>query len=112
MVGQCAALKVVQVNRVGAFLDWGLPKDLLVPYCEQAVPMKAGNTYVVYLFIDEHSGRITASSKLDKFLPETNPYRKAGQMVDIQICGKSDLGYKAVIAGKVDPIVKTEKHNL
>ena len=97
--GECAALEVIQVNRVGAFLDWGLPKDLLVPYCEQAIPMKVGDTYVVYLFIDERSGRITASSQLDKFLPEKNLYRKAGQAVDIQIWAKTDLGYKAVIAG-------------
>lgn len=99
VVGECAALKVVQVNKIGAFLDWGLPKDILVPYSEQAIPMKMGNSYVVYLFIDEHDGRITASSKLDKFLPETSRYLKAGQAVEIQISARSDLGYKAVIAG-------------
>ncbi len=99
VVGECALLKVVQIDRVGAFLDWGLPKDLLVPYCEQAIPMQVGNSYVVYLFIDEFSGRVTASSKLDRFLPETNLYRKVGQAVEIQIWAKTDLGYKAIIAG-------------
>lgn len=101
VVAQCAALKVVQVNPVGAFLDWGLSKDLLVPFNEQIIPMKSGNTYVVYPYIDEHSGRIAASSRLDNFLPETSIYLKPRQAVEIQIWGKSDLGYKAVIGGSV-----------
>ncbi|HBS26752.1 MAG TPA: GntR family transcriptional regulator [Gammaproteobacteria bacterium] len=100
-VAQCAALKVVQINRIGAFLDWGLSKDLLVPYNEQIIPMKEGNTYVVYPFIDEQSGRITGSSRLDDYLPETSIYLRPRQAVEIQIWGKSDLGYKAVIDGAV-----------
>ncbi len=98
-VGECAALKVVEVNRIGAFLDWGLPKDLLVPYPEQAIPMKVGNTYVVYVYIDEHTGRIAASSKLDKFLPDTTIYHKAQQPVDMLIHARTDLGYKVVVDG-------------
>jgi predicted RNA-binding protein (virulence factor B family) len=98
-VGECAALTVIQVNRVGAFLDWGLPKDLLVPFSEQMTPMKEGKTYLVYLYIDEHSGRILGSSKLDRFFPETNVYLKADKQVNIQIFAQSDLGYKAIIDG-------------
>lgn len=96
-VGECAFLKVVDVNKVGAFLDMGLMKDLFVPYAEQEVPMKVGEFYVVHLYLDEYSGRIMASSKLDKFLLEESHYHKAGQAVELQIFAKTDLGYKAVI---------------
>ncbi|MGV6858788.1 MAG: CvfB family protein [bacterium] len=98
-VGECAALKVTEVNRIGAFLDWGLPKELLVPYSEQAIPMKAGNTYVVYLFVDENSGRITASSKLENFLPDTSIYHKTQQPVELLVHSRTDLGYKVVVDG-------------
>jgi len=99
MVEECAFLKVIEVNHVGAFLDWGLPKDLLVPFSEQQKPMQAGQEYVVYLYIDEASERITASTKLDKFLGDTSPYYKEQQQVDLLICSRSDLGYKAVVDG-------------
>ena len=69
MVGECAYLKVVAVNQVGAFLDWGLPKELLVPFGEQQKPLEVGKSYVVYLYIDNASQRIAASTQIDKFLP-------------------------------------------
>tara|TARA_B100000780_G_scaffold276563_1_gene245389 strand:+ start:1336 stop:2169 length:834 start_codon:yes stop_codon:yes gene_type:complete len=97
MVGECAYLKVVEVNAVGAFLDWGLPKDLLVPYGEQQKPMEVGHSYVVRLYIDEASDRIAASSRLNKFLVDTSPYFKPQQAVELLICERTDLGYKAVI---------------
>jgi len=87
------------VNRVGAFLDWGLPKDLLVPFGEQQKPMQVGQSYVVYLYIDPASERIAASTKLDKFLSDTSPYYKEQQQVDLLICGRTDLGYRAVVDG-------------
>ena len=96
-VGECAYLKVVDVNKVGAFLDIGLMKDLFVPFAEQKIPMKLGKSYVVHVYLDEHSGRIMASSKLDKFLIEESHYHKAGQAVDLLIFAETDLGYKAVI---------------
>lgn len=99
MVGECAYLKVLEVNIVGAFLDWGLPKDLLVPFGEQQKPMQVGQSYVVYLYIDPASERIAASTKLDKFLGDTSPYYKEQQQVDLLICGRTDLGYKAVVDG-------------
>ena len=68
MVGECAFLKVVEINAVGAFLDWGLPKDLLVPYSEQQKPMVVGQSYVVYVYVDEETDRIAASSRLNKFV--------------------------------------------
>ena len=98
-VGECAYLNVIEVNRIGAFLDWGLPKDLLVPFGEQQVPMQVGQSYVVYPYIDPASERIAASSKLDKFLAETSPYYKEQQQVELLICGRTDLGYKAVVDG-------------
>ncbi|NCP63243.1 MAG: GntR family transcriptional regulator [Paraglaciecola sp.] len=98
-VDQCAALKVISVNKVGAFLDWGLEKDLLVPFSEQDSPMSEGLTYVVYVFVDEQSGRIAASTRLRDFLPETASHFTPRQAVKLLICGRTDMGYKAVIDG-------------
>ena len=97
MVGECAYLKVIEVNAVGAFLDWGLPKDLLVPYGEQQKPMEVGHSYVVTLYIDEASDRIAASSRLNKFVVDTSPYFKPQQLVELLICERTDLGYKAIV---------------
>lgn len=97
MVGECAYLKVIEVNAVGAFLDWGLPKDLLVPYGEQQTPMEVGHSYVVSLYIDEASDRIAASSRLNKFVVDTSPYFKPQQQVELLICERTELGYKAIV---------------
>ncbi len=99
MVGEAQLLKVVAVNRAGAFLDWGLPKDLLVPYAEQAEPMEEGKSYVVYLYLDHVKNRITASSRLHRHLGETSAWLKAGQKVALLIASKTELGYKAVVDG-------------
>ncbi len=96
-VGECAFLRVVDVNRHGAFLDWGLPKDLLVPHNEQAIPMQVGQSYVVYLYVDEQSESIVASSQLSRHLSELGYYFKVGQAVDLLIYATTDLGFKAVI---------------
>ncbi|MDH5591318.1 MAG: S1-like domain-containing RNA-binding protein [Gammaproteobacteria bacterium] len=101
MVGECAYLEVVAVNQVGAFLDWGLPKDLLVPFGEQQKTMQVGQSYMVYLYVDPASERITASSKLDKFLADTSPYYKDQQQVDLQVFGQTDLGYRVVVNNSV-----------
>ena len=97
MVGECAFLKGGEVNAVGAFLDWGLPKDLLVPYGEQQKPMEEGESYVVYLYVDEASERIAATSRLNKFVVDTSPYFKQQQKVELLVCERTDLGYKAVV---------------
>jgi len=101
MVGEAALLTVKDVNNIGAFLDWGLSKDLLVPFSEQQRPMEKGKSYIVYVYVDDITERITASSKIDRFLADSSPYFKAGQAVDLLICGRSDLGFKAVVDGKV-----------
>ncbi len=97
MVGECAYLKVVDVNQAGAFMDWGLPKDLLVPYGEQISPLKIGQSYTVLAYLDENTNRIAATQKLDTRLSEEAQYFKPGQAVDLLIFGKTELGYKAVI---------------
>ncbi len=96
-VGECAYLKVTDVNRAGAFLDWGLPKDLLVPFSEQHRPMEVGRSYVVCVLRDPNDDRIVASSKLSRHLQEQNVYFRPQQAVNLLICGQSDMGYKAII---------------
>jgi predicted RNA-binding protein (virulence factor B family) len=97
MVDECAYLKVIAVNDVGAFLDWGLQKDLLVPHREQKHPFKVGESHVVYLYVDEHSNRIAATTYLDNHLSESSFYFQENQAVDLLICSKTELAYKAVI---------------
>ena len=96
-VGECAYLEVVDTNRAGAFLDWGLPKDLLVPFSEQDVRMEKGQRYTVHVHFDERTESIIASSRLAKYLSELGHYFKAGREVELLIYGRSDLGFKAVI---------------
>ena len=99
VVGECAYLRVVATNSVGAFFDWGLPKDLLVPFSEQQKPMQKGYSYTIYLFIDESTQRIAASSRLEDYLTADIDCFQLQQTVDLQIYGKSDLGFKAIING-------------
>lgn len=95
--GQCALLTVKDVNRVGAFMDWGLMKDLLVPYAEQHKPFEVGQKYVVTAYTDKHSGRILASSKLHRHLNETATHFKPLTPCALLVFGKTDMGYKVVI---------------
>ena len=97
VVGTFALLKVVSVNQIGAFLDWGLPKDLLVPFREQQREMEEGFEYVVYIYLDARSGRITASSKLDRFLDIGPVSFEDNEKVDLFIVNRSDIGYNAII---------------
>ncbi len=95
--GQCVSLRVAQVNHAGAFLDWGLPKDLLVPFGEQRVPMREDQSYVVYVYLDKPSGRLVASSRLESWLSEDGADFTAMQPVNLLIWARTDMGYKAVI---------------
>lgn len=109
---QCVSLQVAQVNHSGAFLDWGLPKDLLVPFSEQRVPMREGLSYVVYVFLDKPSGRLAASSRLDAFLSEDGTGFEPMEPVKLLICGRTDMGYKAVVnQTHIGLIFKTEVIN-
>ena len=96
-VNSIELLKVIDTNRVGAFLDWGLPKDLLVPFSEQQHPMREGESYVVYVFHDHETDRILASSKLNRYFEEEPEGLEEKQAVNLQITDKTELGYKAVI---------------
>ncbi len=98
MVGGFACLKVVSISRVGAFLDWGLPKDLLVPFSEQEHEMEEGKRYVVGVYVDENSDRIVASARLDDFLyDESEDDFEAGEEVSLFVANKSELGYKLIV---------------
>lgn len=97
-VGEFAYLTVAENTRIGAFLDWGLDKDLLVPFAEQHIPLQEGHSYLVYVYIDKTDGRIAASSKIDKFIVEDNPHDfKPQQAVQLIIANSTELGYKAII---------------
>jgi predicted RNA-binding protein (virulence factor B family) len=97
MVGEFAFLKVVAISKFGAFLDWGLPKDLLVPFREQKADMVEGRSYLVYLFVDMLTKRIAATAKLDKYLDNTPPEYEHGDEVQLLIAEETDLGYKAIV---------------
>jgi predicted RNA-binding protein (virulence factor B family) len=99
-VGQFAYLKVNWVNQFGAFLDWGLMKDLFVPFSEQKMKMQVDKKYIVYAHIDEESFRIVATAKVDKYLSQETPEYAVGDEVDILIWQKTDLGFKAIIDNK------------
>ncbi|MEL0629208.1 CvfB family protein [Psychromonas aquatilis] len=100
VAGEFASLKVVDTNRAGAFLDWGLPKDLLVPFNQQKVAMKTGYGYLVYVYQDDISERLLASSKLDRFLDKVPATYKVGEKVDLIIADRTDIGFKAIINHK------------
>jgi predicted RNA-binding protein (virulence factor B family) len=97
MVGEVATLRVVATSPAGAFLGWGLEDDLFVPKSEQQNSMRVGKSYVVFVFLSEKTHRITASSKLDKYLDRESPDYEEGEEVDLIIYGQTDLGYNAVV---------------
>lgn len=99
MPGGFARLKCVAVTGVGAFLDWGLPKELLVPFREQKARMEVGKSYLVHVQVDPVSGRIVATTRIARALDRTPHAFKPGDMVDLTIFGKTDLGYKAIVNG-------------
>ncbi len=97
-VGEFAYMQVTQVNRVGAFLDWGLSgKNLLVPFREQRSAMRDGGIYLVYVYLDDVTGRVAASAKVDKFLGNVIADYKRGDKVDALIIEHNESGYKAIV---------------
>ncbi|SMO72867.1 hypothetical protein SAMN06265379_10618 [Saccharicrinis carchari] len=98
-VGEFAFLEAVSVSKVGAFLNWGLPKDLLVPFREQKMDIEKGKKYVVYIYLDDESRRIAGSTKIEKFLDNLPPNYHVGQQVDLMVFNQSELGYKAIVNG-------------
>lgn len=99
-VGEFACLEVAWVNEYGAFLNWGLMKDLFVPFREQKMKMQVGKKYVVHAHLDDESYRIVASAKVDRYLSKEKAEYEPGQEVNVLIWQKTDLGFKAIIDNK------------
>jgi len=101
MPGEFAYLEVLAITGVGAFLDWGLPKDLLLPFREQKERLEIGKSYVVHVHVDPASGRIVATRRLNKYLSLAPPASYSeGQEVELMLYGKTELGYKAIVEGR------------
>ncbi len=105
MVGEFAYLEVAWVNQYGAFLDWGLMKDLFCPFREQKMRMVKGNSYIVHVHLDKESYRIMASAKVEHYLSEERPQYRNGQEVNILIWQKTDLGFKAIVDNKFGGLI-------
>ena len=99
-LGEFASLKVVDINRVGLFFDWGLPKDLLLPHSEEKRPLQIGDYCVIYLYLDKRTRRLTATARLDRHLDKVPANYQVGQEVDLLVVERTDLGFKAIIDGK------------
>ena len=95
-----ACLDVVSISSHGAFLDWGLAKDLFVPFSEQAVEMREGESYIVYLYLDQLTNRLVASSKLNRFADKEKPLFKEKEEVELLIAYRSDIGINVIINDK------------
>jgi uncharacterized protein len=100
-VGEFAYLRVVETHpTAGAFLDWGLDKDLLLPMREQSRPVRRGSWVVVYVTLDEKTQRVIASARVDRFLDRTPAEYRVGEKVKLLVYGETDLGYNAIIENK------------
>lgn len=99
-VGKFAYLEVKWINQFGAFLDWGLMKDLFCPFREQKMRMQQGKKYIVYCYIDSLTYRIVATAKVEKFLSKEHPQYHTGDAVNALIQQKTDLGFKAIVDGQ------------
>ena len=104
-VGEFACLEVAWINEYGAFLDWGLMKDLFVPFREQKMKMQKGRSYVVHAHVDEESYRIMASAKVERYLSKEKPDYQPGQEVEIMIWQQTDLGYKAIVENQYSGLI-------
>jgi uncharacterized protein len=100
-VGEFACLRVIGINdRTGAFLDWGLSKDLLLPFREHVRPVKVGDRVVVYILVDPKTERIIASMRLNRHFSRERPLYRPNAKVDLLISGSTPLGYEAVVDGR------------
>ena len=97
VVGDIAALKVVEVTSQGAFLDWGLMKDVFVPVSQQLSTMRLGGKYLVKLYIDAQTGRVAATEKIDKQISNDDLTVKEGEKVKIQVYRESEIGYVVIV---------------
>lgn len=105
IVGDIALLKVVGTSNHGAFLDWGLMKDLFVPHSKQISPMRLGGEYLVHVYIDEKTGRVAASQYLEHLLSNENLTVKELEEVDLIVYRETDLGYAVIINNKHNGLI-------
>ncbi|WP_372751943.1 S1 RNA-binding domain-containing protein [Labilibaculum sp.] len=97
-VGEFAYMKVKTVNNIGAFLDWGIAKDLLVPFSEQKDNMQVGYSYLIFVYLDNASGRIVGTAKIENVLRDVETTYAEGDEVEILIGRRNDLGYQVLIS--------------
>ncbi len=104
-LNQFACLQVKSVTAIGAFLDWGLEKDLFVPFREQNKKMEEGRWYAVYLYLDEETDRLVASCKVNRYFEKENIDLQIGQEVDLLIFEETDMGLNAVINNRYKGLI-------
>lgn len=104
-VGDFAWLKCSWVNEYGAFLDWGITKNLFCPFREQKKRMEVGNSYIVHIHVDEESYRLMASAKVEHYLSHDTPSYKTNDEVDLLVWQKTDLGFKVIVDNKFGGLV-------
>lgn len=97
VVGEMVYLTVSQVNEIGAFLDWGLQKELLVPYSEQRQKMRKGRTYLVYIYVDDATQRIVGTAKIEKYVGNLLPKYHRGDKVDCIFYKQTEIGYRVIV---------------
>ena len=97
VVGDIAALKVVALTKQGAFMDWGLMKDLFVPVSQQLSSMRLGGKYLVKLYLDKQTGRVAATEKIDNQISNDILTVKEGDKVKLQVYRESDIGYVVIV---------------
>jgi predicted RNA-binding protein (virulence factor B family) len=99
-LNQCAFLKCLDVNQYGAFFDWGMEKDLMVPFAEQFLKVTAGKRYLVYLYLDEVTNRMVGTTKMGRFIRENKLEIKTGDQVNLLVSGETEIGYKVIVNQK------------
>ena len=104
-VGQFGLLTVRSVTRDGAFLDWGIAKDIFVPLSEQIIKMDEGKSYLVYLYVDQLTDRLVASAKVYKFLNNDEIELQENQEVEVLLYKETDIGYNVIIDQKHNGLV-------
>ncbi len=111
--GDFAWLKCSWVNKYGAFLDWGVTKNLFCPFREQKQKMEIGNHYIIYIYVDEESYRLVASAKVDKFLHSIDEDKEGkyrhGKEVDLLIWQKTDLGFKVIVDSRYGGLIYSDQ---
>ena len=99
-LNEFAFLKAVDVNQYGAFFDWGMEKDLLVPFSEQFERVNGGKTYLIYLYKDELTNRMVGTTKMGRFVKTNKLEIKTGDQVDLLVSGETEIGYKVIVNNK------------